>query len=156
MRCGQKSHDPSQVNVEFIREPEIFGELASRPGINEVEAGIAAHRWHLIIAEQGLGSSRTRWFPWPPLFLNPHVAWCRKSNPVTAADMLAWVKSGFSLDRSVRITLFGPRLCLDSESLEHSLRYCTRPPFAFERLSVIRVEEGRVARVRSLCRDTCG
>jgi hypothetical protein len=31
---------------------------------------------------QGNGSSRTRWFPWSPLFLNPHVAWYRKSNPV--------------------------------------------------------------------------
>ena len=47
-----KGHDPSQVNVEFIREPEISGELASRPGINEVWAGIAAHRWDLIIAEE--------------------------------------------------------------------------------------------------------
>jgi hypothetical protein len=33
---------------------------------------------------QGLGSSRTRWFPWSPLFLNPHIAWYMKSNPVTA------------------------------------------------------------------------
>ena len=30
-----------------------------------------------------LGSSRTRWFPWSPLFLNPHIAWFMKSNPVT-------------------------------------------------------------------------
>ncbi len=33
---------------------------------------------------QGLGSSRTRWIPWSPLFLNPHIAWYMKSNPVSA------------------------------------------------------------------------
>ena len=32
--------------------------------------------------------------------------------------------------------------------LEHLLRYCARPPFALERLSVIRGEDGRIARVR--------
>jgi hypothetical protein len=26
--------------------------------------------------------SRTRWFPWSTLFLNPHIAWYRKSKPV--------------------------------------------------------------------------
>ena len=39
---------------------------------------------------QGLGSSRTRWIPWSPLFLNPHIAWYMKSNPVssgTASNM---------------------------------------------------------------------
>ena len=33
----------------------------------------------------GLGSSRTRWFPWSPLFLNPHIAWYMKSNPVSVS-----------------------------------------------------------------------
>ena len=32
--------------------------------------------------------------------------------------------------------------------LEHLLRYCARPPFALERLSVIRDADGRVARIR--------
>ena len=32
--------------------------------------------------------------------------------------------------------------------LEHLLRYCARPPFALERLSVNRVAGGRIARVR--------
>jgi DNA invertase Pin-like site-specific DNA recombinase len=50
--CLPKGHDPSQVNVEFIREPEISGELASRPGINQVWAGIEAKRWDLILAEE--------------------------------------------------------------------------------------------------------
>jgi hypothetical protein len=31
---------------------------------------------------------------------------------------------------------------------EHLLRYCARPPFALERLSVILGEDGRIARVR--------
>ena len=34
------------------------------------------------------------------------------------------------------------------QSLEHLLRYCARPPFALERLSVIRGEDGRIAHVR--------
>jgi len=34
------------------------------------------------------------------------------------------------------------------QSLEHLLRYCARPPFALERLSVIRGEDGRIACVR--------
>jgi hypothetical protein len=34
------------------------------------------------------------------------------------------------------------------QSLEHLLRYCARLPFALERLSVIRGEDSRIARVR--------
>jgi len=34
------------------------------------------------------------------------------------------------------------------QSLEHLLRYCARPPFALERLSVRRGEDGRIAHVR--------
>jgi hypothetical protein len=34
------------------------------------------------------------------------------------------------------------------QSLEHLLRYCARPPFALERLSVIRDADGRIARIR--------
>ncbi len=36
--------------------------------------------------EKLLGSSRTRWFPWSTLFLNPHIPWYRKSNPVSGTD----------------------------------------------------------------------
>jgi hypothetical protein len=34
------------------------------------------------------------------------------------------------------------------QSLEHLLRYCARPPFALERLSVIRGSDGQIARIR--------
>ncbi|MBM4012690.1 MAG: hypothetical protein FJ286_15190 [Planctomycetes bacterium] len=34
------------------------------------------------------------------------------------------------------------------QSLEHLLRYCARPPFALERLSVIRGADGQIARIR--------
>ena len=40
--------------------------------------------------DNGLGSSRTRWFPWSALFLNPRIAWYRKSNsanPVTSPNL---------------------------------------------------------------------
>ena len=65
-----------------------------------------------------------------------------------AADMLRWENSGFSVDASVRITLIDRDVPSYFQSLEHLLRYCARPPFALERLSVIRGEDGRIARVR--------
>ena len=65
-----------------------------------------------------------------------------------AADMLAWENSGFSIDASVRITLIDRDVPGYFRSLEHLLRYCARPPFALERLSVIRGPDGRATRVR--------
>ena len=65
-----------------------------------------------------------------------------------AADMLARENSGFSVDASVRITLFRLQLRVYCQPLEHLLRYCARPPFALERLSVMRGEDGRIACVR--------
>jgi len=65
-----------------------------------------------------------------------------------AADMLARENSGFSADASVRITLFRLQLRVYRQPLEHLLRYCARPPFALERLAVIRGEDSRIARVR--------
>jgi len=47
---------------------------------------------------------------------------------VAAADMLAWVNSGFSVDASVRITLIDRAVPNYFKSLEHLLRYCARPP----------------------------
>jgi hypothetical protein len=65
-----------------------------------------------------------------------------------AADMLAWENSGFSIDASVRITLLDRDVPSYFQSLEHLLRYCARPPFALERLSMIRDADGRIARIR--------
>jgi hypothetical protein len=62
--------------------------------------------------------------------------------------MLARENSGFSVDASVRITLFRLQLRVYCQPLEHLLRYCGRPPFAIGRLSVIRGPDGRVAKVR--------
>jgi hypothetical protein len=58
------------------------------------------------------------------------------------------MRPGFSVDASGRITLLRPHLRVSCRPLEHLLRYCARPPFALERLSVIRGEHGRIARVR--------
>jgi len=69
-------------------------------------------------------------------------------NAHAAADMLAWENSGFSIDASVRITLLDRDVPSYFQSLEHLLRYCARPPFALERLSVIRDADGRIARIR--------
>jgi hypothetical protein len=65
-----------------------------------------------------------------------------------AADMLAWENSGFSVDASVRITLIDRDVPSYFRSLEHLLRYCARPPFALERLSVSRGPDGRITRIR--------
>ena len=44
--------DPDRLAIEVIGEREISGERMSRPGINEVWAGIESKRWDLIIAEE--------------------------------------------------------------------------------------------------------
>jgi hypothetical protein len=52
------------------------------------------------------------------------------------------------LSLSVRITLIDREVPSYFQSLEHLLRYSARTPFALERLSVVRGEDGRIARVR--------
>ena len=52
------------------------------------------------------------------------------------------------MDASVRITLIDRDVPSYFKSLEHLLRYCARPLFALERLSVMRGEDGRIACVR--------
>jgi hypothetical protein len=79
------------------------------------------------------------------------VRWLRMQRLIdadAASDMLCWENSGFSVDASVRITLVDRDVPSYFRSLEHLLRYCARPPFALERLSVIRGADGRIARVR--------
>jgi len=79
------------------------------------------------------------------------IRWFRLARLLDAAaatDMLAWVNSGFSVDASVRITLIDRDVPSYFQSLEHLLRYCARPPFALERLSVLRGPDGRIARIR--------
>lgn len=41
-----------QLVIEVIREPEVSGELLSRPGINEIWSGIESKRWDLIVSEE--------------------------------------------------------------------------------------------------------
>ena len=79
------------------------------------------------------------------------IRWFRMQrllDAAAAADMLAWQNSGFSVDASVRITLVDRDVPSYFRSLEHLLRYCARPPFALERLSVTRGPDGRIARIR--------
>ncbi len=47
-----RDFEPDQLDIEVIREPEVSGELLSRPGINEIWSGIESKRWDLIIAEE--------------------------------------------------------------------------------------------------------
>ena len=79
------------------------------------------------------------------------IRWFRLTrllDTAAAADMLTWENSGFSVDASVRITLIDRDVPSYFQSLEHLLRYCARPPFALERLSVTRDASGRVTKVR--------
>ncbi|MBM4021391.1 MAG: hypothetical protein FJ284_03965, partial [Planctomycetes bacterium] len=81
------------------------------------------------------------------------IRWFRLARLIddaAAADMLAWQNSGFSVDASVRITLIDRDVPSYFQSLEHLLRYCARPPFALERLSVIRGPDGRITKVRDV------
>ena len=72
----------------------------------------------------------------------------RLLDAAAATDMLAWENSGFSIDASVRIALIDRDVPSYFRSLEHLLRYCARPPFALERLSVSRGAAGQIARIR--------
>jgi hypothetical protein len=79
------------------------------------------------------------------------IRWFRLTrllDAAAAADMLAWENSGFSVDAGVRITLLDRDVPSYFQTLEHLLRYCARPPFALERLSVTRDASGRITRVR--------
>ena len=62
-----------------------------------------------------------------------------------ATAMLAWEHGGFSIDASVRTTILRLQLRVYCQPLEHLLRCRGRPPFALERLSVIRGDDGRIA-----------
>ena len=79
------------------------------------------------------------------------IRWFRMQRLLDAAaadDMLAWQNTGFSVDASVRITLVDRDVPSYFRSLEHLLRYCARPPFALERLSVTRDASGHASKVR--------
>jgi hypothetical protein len=79
------------------------------------------------------------------------IRWFRLAgllDAAAAADMLGWENSGFSVDASVRITLLDRDVPSYFKSLERLLRYCARPPFALEWLSVICGEDGRITHVR--------
>ena len=79
------------------------------------------------------------------------IRWFRRTrflDAEAAADMLGWTNSRFSIDASVRIALIDRDVPSYFHSLEHLLRYCARPPFALERLSVTRDASGHAAKVR--------
>ena len=68
------------------------------------------------------------------------VRWFRRKGFLSreaAAHMLIWQHSGFSVDASVRISLADRDVPGYFQSLEHLLRYCARPAFALDRLSVV-------------------
>jgi hypothetical protein len=79
------------------------------------------------------------------------VRWFRRKGFLSreaTADMLTWQHSGFSVDASVRISLADRDVPGYFQSLEHLLRYCARPVFALNRLSVVSGTVHRPERVR--------
>jgi hypothetical protein len=62
--------------------------------------------------------------------------------------MLAWEHSGFSVDASVRISLHDRDVPSSTKSLEHLVRYCARPAFALERLTVVAGRDDGPERIR--------
>jgi len=47
-----KGTKPKDFVIDVIKEPEVSGEIADRPGINQVWAGIEAKRWAVIVTEE--------------------------------------------------------------------------------------------------------
>jgi len=81
------------------------------------------------------------------------IRWLKRTRLLdaeAAADMLGWENSGFSVDATVRIALIDRDVPSYFRSLEHLLRYCVRPPFALERLSVTRDARGHASKVRDV------
>jgi hypothetical protein len=79
------------------------------------------------------------------------VRWFRRKGFLSreaTADMLTWQHSGVSVDASVRLTLADRDVPGYFQSLEHLLRYCARPAFAIQRLSVVPGTRDRPERVR--------
>ena len=79
------------------------------------------------------------------------VRWFRRKGFLSreaAADMLTWQHSRFSVDASVRIVLADRDVPGYFLSLEHLLRYCARPAFALDRLSVVPGIGHRPERIR--------
>jgi hypothetical protein len=79
------------------------------------------------------------------------VRWFPRHGPLdtaAAADMLTWENSGFSIDARVRVTLVNRDVPSYFKSLEHLLRYCARPVFALERLSLPPGRHGSPERIR--------
>ena len=79
------------------------------------------------------------------------VRWFRRKGFLSreaAADMLTWQHSRFSVDASVRISLADRDVPEYFQSLEHLLRYCARPAFALDRLSVVPGIGHRPERIR--------
>jgi len=71
--------------------------------------------------------------------------------------MLAWEHSGFSIDASVRISFSVPKVRAYCKPLEHLVRYCARPAFALERLTVqSSARDGDGNRERRLAPSPCG
>jgi hypothetical protein len=141
-RAGEaEAEEPAlEIAAEFVLDVSRHGPLGGFP---PGEPALEVLR-HDLVERRAALTERVR---------RRTIRWFRLAgllNAAAAVDMLAWENSGFSVDASVRITLLPPQVRVYRQPLEHLLRYCARPPFALERLSVIRGPGGRIARIRSV------
>jgi hypothetical protein len=108
---------------------DVFGPDAAEAGSDATPAFLPArpiNRADLAALTERVRRRVVRWFCMQRLL-----------DAAAAAHMLAWENSGFSVDANVRITIIIRDVPSYFRSLEHLLRYCTRPPFALEKLFVL-------------------
>ena len=118
----------------------VFVRDAAAPAFDARPAFIHARpisQGHLAALTERVRRRAVRWFR-----LN------RLLDTTAEADMLAWEKSGFSVDAFDPDHAPPPRRAELFSELGASPAVLRPPPFALERLSVIRGEDGRIAGVR--------
>ena len=128
------------VHLHVCANDGVFVPVAGGAGCDASPAFLSAHpinQADLAALTERVRRRVIRWF-----------MLARLLDASAAADMLAWENSGFSIDASVRIALIDRDVPSYFKSLEHLLRYCARPPFALERLTVTRDTSGRISRIR--------
>ena len=96
--------------------------------------------WSVMAGFPFLGSAVPAWNSLPDPW-GPGLALIQTHGP-------GWQPPTIPPGPSVRIALSDRDVPSFFKSLEHLLRYCARPPFALERLSVSRGADGQIARIR--------
>ena len=134
-----------------VREQDVvaaLGNLREKLGGN---VGVAAHVLETLMSDVMIEARHVEGRRSTEKVRRQVIPWFKRQGFLdadAAAAMLAWEHGGFSVDASIRITLIDRDVSSYFNSLERFLRYYVSPPFALERLPVIRDRYGRITRVR--------